>query len=358
MSGEPPLATPASGEHALATPASGEGPPATERALITGATGFIGGHVARRLRAEGYAVRCLVRATSDTSRLAGLGVELARGDLTDGRSVEAALAGCSHVVHCGALVSDWATVPEIRRVNVAGTRAVVAAAAAAGVRRLVHVSTTDVYGHPGGRGVEETYVPGRFANWYAETKREAERQVAGVPSVMLRPATVYGPGSREVVGEIARALRGGHMLLVDHGRAVAGLVYVENFVDAVVLALRAPAGQVDGEAFNVSDELDGVTWRRFVDDLADGLGYRRARWSLPYGVAHGVGRGLETGYRALRRATGLTVPPLLSRQAVQVLGVDQSFSAAKARARLGWAPRVGYAEGLAATVDWLRGSVV
>src|SRR5262249_18006418 len=130
-----------------------------------------------------------------------------------------------------------------------------------------------------------------FSNWYSETKRAAEAEVRRIETaheleaVILRPATVYGPGSKEVVLEMARAIRSGQMLLVDRGRAVAGLTYVENVVDAAVLALRSDAAP--GQAFNVTDGLD-VTWRRFLGDLAQGLGYRSPRWSLSYSVAHGL----------------------------------------------------------------------
>jgi nucleoside-diphosphate-sugar epimerase len=168
--------------------------------------------------------------------------------------------------------------------------------------------------------------------------------------VIVRPATVYGPGSTDVVGAIAAALRGGHMLLIDGGRHLAGLCYVENLIDAALLALDRGA---PGQAFNVSDGL-AVTWRGFTDDLAAGLGYRPARWSIPYRPAAAIGRSLEQGYRLLRRGTGLSIAPLLSRQAVQVLGVDQDFSTRRARELLGWEPRVGYREGLEATVGWLR----
>lgn len=325
------------------------------RCLVTGASGFIGGHVARRVSEARWEVRCLVRPTSDTSGLSGL--ELVFGDLTSGESLARAAAGCDGVVHCAALVSDWATVGEITRVNVDGTRAVVGAAADAGVSRFVHVSTTDVYGYRGAATIDEDHVPGRFANWYAQTKLAAEGEVgrvaaaAGLPTVILRPATVYGPGSTEVVGEIARALRNGSMLLIDRGRHVAGLCYVDNLVDAVMLALTHDSAA--GHTFNVADGSD-VTWRRLTDDLACGLGCRPARWSLPYPVAHALAHGLEGGYRVLRRATGLTTAPLLSRQAVHVLGTDQRFSNRRLRERLGWEPRVGYAAGLEATLGWLR----
>jgi nucleoside-diphosphate-sugar epimerase len=325
--------------------------------LVTGATGFIGGHLAQRLVDEGYQVRCLARSTSDTSLLDGLDVEIAVGDLTSGRSLARAVDGCRYVFHCGALVSDWATPKEIERINVGGTRDLLEGAVAASAERFIHFSTTDVYGYPGGEGIDETYASAAFRNWYAQTKRAAEDEVRraeqanSLEAVILRPATVYGPRSVEVVGGIARAIRDGNMLLVDGGRAVAGLVYIDNLVDAALLALRHDAAP--GNAFNASDGLD-VTWKQFTDGLAEGLGCAGARWNLPYWAANGIGFSLEHGYRLFHRATRLRTPPLLSRQAVQVLGRNQDFSNRKARELLGWEPRVGYDAGLAATVDWLK----
>jgi nucleoside-diphosphate-sugar epimerase len=322
---------------------------------VTGATGFIGGHLVQRLVEDGYQVRCLARDTSDTSLLEKLDVEIAPGDLTNTRSLARAAKGCRYVFHCGALVSDWATAGEIAKINVEGTRALLQASVDASVERLIHFSTTDVYGYPGGREIDETYAPGGFRNWYSQTKRGAEDEVrraqGAMDTVILRPATVYGPRSVEVVGAMAKAIRGGNMLLVDGGRAIAGLVYVDNLVDAALLALKSEAAA--GQAFNARDGLD-ITWKQFTDGLAEGLGCSGAKWSLPYWAANGIGFSLEHGYRTLRKATRVTTQPLLSRQAVHVLGRDQDFSNRKARELLGWAPRVGYADGLGATVAWLK----
>lgn len=335
-----------------------------DRILLTGASGFVGGHLAARMVAEGRPVRCLVRASSDTTRLRALSaggeprrVELVVGDLTDPKSLRRAVDGCSQVVHCAAMVSDWGTVQEIRAANATGAGDLAAMAAAAGVRRFVQISTTDVYGYPGAAGVAEDHVAQGFANWYAQTKREAETALNAVSArsdlevVVLRPATVYGPGAGEVVGEMTRAMRWRYLPLVAGGRAVAGLVHVENLVDAVLLALTRR--EAVGEAFNVVDGLD-VTWAGFLGDIGAGLGYPAPWIKLNYRLAFGLAVGFEESYRVLRRLTGLRTPPLLTRAAVQILGIDQDFSNAKLRAVLGWQPRVDYQEGLAATVAWLR----
>ena len=325
--------------------------------LVTGATGFIGGHLTEELVRRGIPVRCLARSTSDTSLLEELGVEIAVADLQDPESLASAVEGCHYVFHCGALVSDWATRAEIERVNVAGTRNIVEAAARASVERFIHFSSTDVYGYPGTRAVDETHLATGFANWYSQTKRGAEAEVrrvertAEMEVVILRPATVYGPRSTEVVGEIARAIRAGKMLLIDRGRPIAGLCYVHNLVDAALLARGHRAAP--GQAFNVTDGLD-ITWGDFTSGLAEGLGCPPARWSMPYWMASTIGFSLEQGYRALRRTTRLSTAPLLSRQAVHVMGRDQDFSNHKARELLGWEPRVDYPSGMEATLAWLR----
>lgn len=338
-------------------PQDDAGPAPAGRCLITGASGFIGGRLAVRLARHGWQVRCLVRPTSDVSRLDALDVEIVTGDLQAPESLVRAVDGCRMVFHCGALVSDWATVDEITRVNVRGTQNMLTAAVAARVERFIHFSTTDVYGHRGREMVDESYRACRFSNWYAQTKLTAERAIwrarenRGLAAVVLRPATVYGPGSREVVGELASALRKSSMVLIDGGRAVAGLVYVENLVDAAVLAAGHAAAV--GQAFNVTDGLE-VTWRQFTNDLAQGLNCQAARWSVPFGVARPLAIALEHGYRLLRRTMGVTTRPLLSRQALHVLGSDQRFSNDKIRNALGWEPRTSYADGLAATLAWLR----
>ena len=225
------------------------------------------------------------------------------------------------------------------------------------MQRFVHFSTTDIYGYPGGTAIDETHAATRFRNWYAQTKLAAEAEVRRAEAnhalgiVILRPSTVYGPGSTEVAGEIARAISNRTMVLIDHGRAVAGLCYIDNLVDATLLAFRHEAAL--GQAFNVSDGLD-ITWKEFTDGLAKGLGCPQVRWSMPYWMATGIGFSLEHGYRFLHRTTRLTTSPLLSRQAVHVLGTNQNFSNRKARELLGWEPRIGYAAGLEATLAWLQ----
>ena len=307
---------------------------------------------------EGYQVRCLVRPSSDTSRLDELDVEIAVGDLTKKRSLTRAAEGCHYVFHCGARVSDWGTTEEIARTNVQGTRNLLEACVAASVQRVdpfqhhgclrLSRSRERSTRHTSRRGFETGT---RRRSWLPRPRFAARKGPTSSTrsSCARRPSTA--PARPTSSARSRGAMRSGNMLLVDRGRAIAGLCYVDNLIDAAILALRHEAAP--GNAFNVSDGLD-VTWKEFTDGLAKGLGYSQVRWSMPYWMANAIGFSLEHGYRLLRRTTRLSTQPLLSRQAVQMLGTDQDFSNRKAREVLGWEPRVDYEAGLEATVAWLH----
>ncbi|CCE23023.1 NAD-dependent epimerase/dehydratase family protein [Methylotuvimicrobium alcaliphilum] len=328
------------------------------KVAVTGASGFVGKRLVERLCSQGHSVVCLLRPTSNALGLERPQVELKRGFLTDAGFVGEVLTGCDVVIHCAALVSDWGTVHEIKTANVGATRILVKEAAKCGISHFIHVSTTDVYGHSGKRGVSEDHRPAdKFANWYAETKKEAEGIVSAssVVHTILRPATIYGPGSKTLVGEIAKAVESGFMLLIDGGKQCAGLTYIDNLIDAIELTLFNE--NAFGEVFNVSD-ASSVTWAEFVDHIALGLGSRYRKISLPYPLAFRLGHFLESGYRHVRGVTGLQTQALLSRQAVQVLGVHQDFSIDKARSRLGFEPAVPFDQGIEKSIEWVKGQML
>ena len=325
------------------------------RALVTGASGFLGGRLTEMLAARGTGVTVLARAGADLRHLEGLRVRVVRGSLTDFAAIQDGMRGATHVFHCAACSTDWASERMYFDANVLGTGMLLEAAKRErGLRRFVHVSTTDVYGYPERPGDECTPVVD-VGLPYNHTKIQGETAVwgyaeEGVPVTVVRPATIYGPRGKDFVVEIAKMLRQRMMLLVDGGRARGGFCYVDN----VACAMMTAGGREEtrGEAYNISDGTD-VSWKAYCAALAAGLGLPEPWLSVPFGMAMGVGAGAEVAHAALR----LPGRPLLTRHAVHLLGRDQEFSAEKARRQFGYVPGVGFEEGMRRTVAWVKGSL-
>lgn len=191
------------------------------KSLVTGATGFIGSHLVEALAAAGQRVRALIRPTSGASHLERLGVELCVGDLTDPPGLEQVVAGVERIFRCAAFTADWDPECVSYGVNVEGTVAPAGAALRARVRKLVYLSTTEVYGHPDAFASEDT--PYRYRGWpYCDTKIDAERRIweyhrQGLPVTVLRPATVYGPRCVTLIGEIVKLPKRREMVLIGGG---------------------------------------------------------------------------------------------------------------------------------------------
>ena len=221
--------------------------------LVTGATGLIGSNLVEALTVRGEHVRALVRPSSRAQRLAELGVEVRIGSLSDNATLMAATQGVDRVFHCAALVRDWGTVPDFEEANVHGVRNMLAAATRAKVSKFVFMSTSDVYGFPG-QAVDETERPSPRGFPYSDTKVDGESLVwnhyrrVKLPVTVLRPATVYGPGAQLMVNTLVTGLQKRQITLIDEGEHIAGLTYVGNLVDALLLV--ADSEQSIGQAYN------------------------------------------------------------------------------------------------------------
>jgi nucleoside-diphosphate-sugar epimerase len=319
------------------------------RALVTGASGFLGGRLAQVLAARGDSVVVLARPTNDLSHLSGSPYEVVRGTLDDETTLDQAVRGVTHIFHCAACSTDWASPRTYFAANVAGTTNLLRAAAARPeIQRFLHVSTTDVYGYPRqvcGEDAERVDV----GLPYNSTKCMGERAVwvSGLPVTVVRPATIYGPRSIPFGSDLAKLIRQGLMAVIDGGRARGGFLYVDNAVDALIAA--ATARESLGRPYNLSDGTN-ATWRAYVDALAAGLGERRPWIDIPSRAALALAWGMEAPHRFLK------VPgrPLLTRHAVYLLARDQEFPAERARRELGFAPAVGFEEGMKRTVEWIQ----
>lgn len=299
--------------------------------LVTGATGFVGGHLADRLVAAGIRPRILVRDPTRLRPDLRDACELVQGDLGDRAALAAAVTGVSRVYHCAANVATWDSAARYRVANIDGVARLLDALERHNpdLQRLVHLSTVDVYGYPREACDEDCPLTGAGFG-YGASKLAGERLVReraaalAVPFCILRPTNVIGPRG-QFVTRMGRELSDGLMLTVNGGRAHAGLIDVGNLVDAMLWAGEAPAAA--NGVFNVRDPHD-ATWADFIRDLRGLLGGRGRVIDLPFALADAAAVALETPYRVL----GIAREPLLHRLIVRMFGRTCGHSAARIQA--------------------------
>ena len=323
--------------------------------LVTGATGFVGSHVAEACLARGVKVRALVRPGSDTKLLEKLGIVLVRGDLTDAAAVHEAVEGADAVVHCAAKVGDWGPVEAYRAVNVEALGQLLDACTGRTLTRFVHISSLGVYPARHHYGSDESApLPERHIDGYTQTKVEAERLVMdyhrkqGLPVVVLRPGFIYGPRDRWVMPDLVHNLRQRSVRWIGGGRGALNTIYVGNLVDAILLALEKP--NAVGQVYNLTDG-ESVSKRRFINALIKGLDLPKPPL-LPVPVP--IARAVATVMERWARSRGSPTPPLLTQARVKFLGLNLDFSIEKAKRELGYRPRVPFEQAMQETMAWYR----
>lgn len=325
------------------------------RIVVTGATGFIGRHVAERLQARGDDVLACGRNPGTLAELAASGLRTHRTDLV-GDALDELLAGADGVVHAAALSSPWGRRQDFIDANVTATRRLLDAARGTGVPRIVHLSSPSIYFAARDRiGIGEDFIPPRrWITAYAESKWLAEQAVhaaadAHMQAVVLRPRAVFGHGDRAIFPRlIARAQRG-RFPLVNGGQAMIDVTCVSNVVQAVERALDTPM-TATVETFNISNS-EPMPVRMLLDTLFSALDLPVRYWSLPRGPAMRLAGAVETIASVL---PGNPEPPV-SRYMLGVLAYSQTLDIEAARTRLGYVPRETVREGIAAFArDWKR----
>jgi nucleoside-diphosphate-sugar epimerase len=322
-------------------------------ALVTGASGFLGGRVAQMLHQLGEEVVILARASSDLRHLSSTPVRVVRGDLSDRAALQEAVQQVTIIFHCAACSTDWAPLQTYLEANVIGTQNLISAAQRApGLHRFLHVSTTDIYGYPQIPCTEEH--PFTDAGLpYNQTKGKAEavvwkaHQESGLPITIVRPATIYGPRGKDVTEKIATMLRQRLMLSIDTGAAPGGFTYVDTVVQAMLDAAASP--HAIGQAYNITGAT-GATWEQYATLFARQLGVKPPWIDLSFTAAMALARLFETVYRGLP----LGGRPLLTRHAVYLLGRNQEFPIAKAKSSFGFSPNISLEEGIDRSVVWLK----
>jgi nucleoside-diphosphate-sugar epimerase len=323
--------------------------------MITGATGFVGGHLAEACKARGLAVRTLARSGSDTSVLDRLGIEVCRGDLTDTQAVRKAAEGVDLVFHCAAKVGDRGPVEEYRAVNVEALRTLLDAVRDRPLRRFVHMSSLGVYEARHHYGTDESEpLPEQHIDGYTQTKVEAEKLVLqyhrehGVPVVVLRPGFIYGPRDRRVMPKLMKKLAARKAHYLGGDVRVLNTIYVGNLVEATLLAADSP--NAVGQVYNLTDG-ERVTRERFFAAVCGGLDLPLPRQRLPRRVAALAVRLLRwQARRAIRKGR----KPWLTPAQHKFMLLDLDFSIDKAQRELGYRPRYTFDQGIAETIAWYK----
>jgi nucleoside-diphosphate-sugar epimerase len=321
--------------------------------LITGGAGLLGRHLVTALLARGDRARVLALPAEDTSWLEERGVAVHRGDIRRRETLVEPMQGVERVVHLAAMMGVWRPLADYRAVNVAGTENVCRAALAAGVRRLVHISSWTVYGmdlpRPAGEDLPLTPFPEPYALSKAEGDELVQRMISEerLPAVIVRPDQIFGPGDRLHFARTADRLRAGKGIIVGRGDNVLPLVYVSDVVQGLLLALEHE--RAVGEAFNISNDQP-LTQEQFLTAIARETGGRPPRFHVPYHVLYAAGYAAER----LAMITRSRRRPPITRLGVSFLATDNRYSIEKARRELGYDPVVPLLGGVRLTAHWYR----
>ena len=324
----------------------------SELRLVTGATGLVGGEIARQLTERGYPVRALVRGGSDTSYLESLGVECVAGDLSDAASLAAAVSGVHMVYHCGARVLDWGPWDKFLAEVVQLTTNLVTACEDSSVQRILHISSVAAFGHPRGKRkfTEDEPLEQHLWLWdyYPKAKAMCEYEVQKFSRAwtIIRPTLTYGPRDRRFLPRLLGALRRGVVRLIGRGDNLLSLVHVSDVAAGAILA--AESEQAAGRSYNLVPDGE-ISQRDFINLVCDSAGLPPVNSGVPPRLAFGWCFFMEVVYKSLRKP----VPPSVTRHSISVMSRSLQFTGERARAELGWQPQIDVRTGVRESVQSL-----
>jgi nucleoside-diphosphate-sugar epimerase len=323
--------------------------------FVTGATGFLAGHLIPALQERGHSVRALVLPSENAASLSERGVAVYPGDVRRPETLNLPMARADGVIHMAALMATWAPMEVHRAVHVTGTANVCRAALAAGVRRLVHLSSAITYTPGGGVPIEEHFPQEPLHEPHAVTKAEGDKLVQrmiaqdGLPAVIIRPEAMFGANDRINFRRLADRLRAGKGIIIGSGGNAVPFVYVDDVVQGLLLALEHP--RAPGQAYNITND-QRMTEEEFLRAIAQEVGGKVPRVRVPYRAIYGAAAVAELVATVTKRQ------PIVTRHGVQMFGSHNPLSIDKARRELGFEPRVALREGIRVAGRWYRESVL
>jgi dihydroflavonol-4-reductase len=322
------------------------------RYLITGATGFIGPHLVKKLVGEGHSCRCLVRTDSNTKALKEFGVECVEGDITRADTLKGIADDMDRLLHLATLghMSNFAVTESMfEAINVQGTRNIMAEALRAGVKRIVHCSTVAAMGIcEDVPATEKSLCTPHHP--YGRSKLKAEQTVLGLirerhlPAVIIRFSMVYGPGDSRDILKLTRMAQKGLFPKVGSRPKLTPLIHVDDAIRGLLLA--AEKGGI-GEIYLITNK-NSLPFDEIRKILQKALGVIRLPLYIPERAALSIASLTEKIFPVLGK-----IPPV-SRKNIESTLADRVFSIEKARREMGFNPQVDPAEGLKVTVEWYK----
>ena len=331
-----------------------------EKILVTGATGFLGSHVAEHFNTLGYEVFAIGRNKEKGKRLEEKEIRFLPIDFTQEKEMVEACKGMDYVIHAGALSSPWGRYEEFYQSNVVGTMNILKGAKKYGVKRVVHVSTPSLYfkfnddeGFDG-KGVREDHpLPKEMVNHYAKTKWLAEKEVdkafaEGLPIITIRPRAIFGEGDNALMPKLIAVNDKVGVPLFHGGKNKMDITYVGNVVHAIELCLFTEEKHL-GKKYNITNGKT-IEFHDLLDYSFKKMGKPFQKLKLPYGLVFRLAGVMEWTHRHLFNYK----EPTLTKYSVSVLAKTQTLNIEQARLDLGYEPKVSIEEGIERYVAWYK----
>jgi len=322
------------------------------RVLITGASGFIGGRLARHLLERGFEVRGTGRNRMPFEKLGLEGASFFTADLTEDDSLDGLVDGCEIIVHAAARSEAFGPRELFEAANVRATERLLEAAKRRGVKRFVFLSSPSIYF--GGRdviGATENSPPGLLSDPYAQTKRIADEYVLaqngrGIETISLRPRMVTGAADDKFFPRFVEAMDSGKLKQLKGHDPLVHITAIENLLDALLLAIDADAS-LCGATYNIAN-ADPVRLFTMLEILAELTGRPFEPGTVPFPLAYAAASVVEGAYRLF----GRTDDPPLFRLQIEVLRYSLTLDISAARTKLGYEPTVDNQETLERFAKW------
>jgi nucleoside-diphosphate-sugar epimerase len=327
---------------------------------ITGATGFIGGKLVRKLSKENHKIKCLVRKTSNLKNLEDLDAEIVYGDLGDLGSFQKLIDSSQMVFHLAAFVSDWGKKQDFFKYNFEATKHLLDESGKQGVSKFIYLSTSSVLWRSDFWDVhkivdiDESYpYPDSYNDYYNESKSEAEKLVlsyndmGGLKTTVIRPSGVWGAGDTVILPRIIRAAQKGFLIPAGDGKGLVSPCHVNNLIEGTLLAAKTESASGNIYFINDGNRINHI---EFIKMLLNAAGIS---WSPGFFIPYKLGYSIASLIELMHKLFGINKPPVISRFAVAAIAGSRTYSIEKAKKDLGYTPQMEIEQGLKELSGWV-----